>query len=100
MSCGGLGCAGTYFRNNRRWPISGIGAATFFMNALEALDDTRQSWLQIWLQNWLQWREGVEAGRTLPEAIEELEKLAQERGKITEIETIKAWLILAVDTNI
>ena len=71
-----------------------------FVNAPETLADGHRSQLQIWLQNRLHGREGVEAGRTLPVAIEELEKLAQERGAIGEIETIRTWLITAADTDL
>lgn len=70
-----------------------------FVNAPEALADTQRTQLHIWLQNRRHGREGVEAGRTLPVAIDELEKLAQERGESAEIEVIRAWLISATDAN-
>jgi hypothetical protein len=67
--------------------------------SLSSKADPHQSQLQIWLQNRLHGREGVEAGRTLAVAIEELEKLAKERGDSDEIETIRTWLISAADTG-
>lgn len=70
-----------------------------FVNAPETLDDSRRTQLQAWLQNRLRGREGVEAGRTLPVATEELEKLTQERGETVEIETIRDWLISAAKSN-
>lgn len=65
------------------------------MNAAEALTDSHRFQLQTWLHG----REGVEAGRTLPVAIEELEKPVKEQGGSDKINTLGAWLISATGTG-
>jgi exodeoxyribonuclease-1 len=63
-----------------------------FVSAPEALADPRRTQLQTWLENRRHGREGIEAGRTLLVAIEELEKLPQEKSESVACEEIRAWL--------
>jgi exodeoxyribonuclease-1 len=63
-----------------------------FVNAPDALADSYRGQLKIWLQNRRHGREGVEAGRTLKDALEELDRLTQEQGEGTQISKIRAWL--------
>ena len=62
-----------------------------FMNAPEALSTERRGQLQAWLENRRHGRDDVEAGRTISEAIEELNKDTT-ADQVPEIETIRSWL--------
>ncbi len=59
-----------------------------FENAPEALANAKHEQLQAWLQNRRCGREGVETGRTIGDAISELEEVPQSH----EAEVIMAWL--------
>ena len=61
------------------------------MNAPEALSTERRGQLQAWLENRRHGRDDVEAGRTISEAIEELNKDTT-ADQVPEIETIRSWL--------
>ena len=63
-----------------------------FVNAPDALADSYRGQLEIWLQNRRHGREGVEAGRTLKAAREELDRSTQEQGEGTQIPQIRVWL--------
>lgn len=62
-----------------------------FVNAPEAIPTAQRDQLQTWLENRQHGREGIEAGRTISEAIEELNKdtTAYEARKI---KAIRSWL--------
>jgi len=63
-----------------------------FVNAPEAMPTARRNQLLTWLENRRHGREGVDAGRTLPVAWEELEKLTQEKGDSKKLVAIRDWL--------
>jgi exodeoxyribonuclease-1 len=62
-----------------------------FVNAPKAMSTARRDQLQIWLENRRRGREGIEAGRTISEALTELEKEIPD-GQSLEAETIFSWL--------
>ncbi len=64
-----------------------------FANAPEAFSTARHEQLQAWLNNRRHGRDGVEAGRTLADALLELEKLETEHPSGSElIAAIRLWL--------
>ncbi|NOC84537.1 exonuclease domain-containing protein [Ruegeria sp. HKCCD6428] len=64
-----------------------------FANAPEALSTARHKQLQAWLNNRRHGRDGVEAGRTLADAISDLEKVETEHPAGSEpLTAIKHWL--------
>ena len=63
-----------------------------FENAPASLGRDRRERLSAWLRNRRCGRDGVETGRTLAEAQEELRKLEEERGQTTEAREIGKWL--------
>ena len=67
-----------------------------FQNAPEVLSEGARTALQAWQGNRLHGREGVEAGRTVPAALDELEKLAAEHDETQELAQIRAWLLSLV----
>ena len=54
-----------------------------------ALQPERRHMLEVWLQNRLQGRDGVEAGRTIGDALRELE---QSTGPTDALSAIRVWL--------
>ncbi|MDG1431650.1 MAG: exonuclease domain-containing protein [Paracoccaceae bacterium] len=64
-----------------------------FVNAPAAMTTARRDQLQNWLNNRRHGRDGVEAGRTLADAMSDLEHIETERPADSEtIATIKHWL--------
>ncbi|WP_071691551.1 exonuclease domain-containing protein [Nioella sediminis] len=64
-----------------------------FVNAPEFMPTARRDQLQTWLNNRRHGREGVEAGRTLADAMSDLEKVETEYPASSEpIAAIKIWL--------
>jgi len=64
-----------------------------FVNAPEAMPIARHNQLLTWLENRRHGREGVDAGRTIADALADLEKVEMERPADGEsIATIKRWL--------
>jgi len=64
-----------------------------FVNAPEALAGTRRAGLQNWMENRRHGRDGVEAGRTLADAMSDLEQAETERPADSGfIAAIKRWL--------
>ncbi|CUH45461.1 exonuclease domain-containing protein [Ruegeria atlantica] len=64
-----------------------------FVNAHEVMPTTRRDQLQTWLNNRRHGRDGVEAGRTLADAMADLEKVETDRPADGEsIAAIKHWL--------
>lgn len=64
-----------------------------FVNAPEFMSTARRAQLQTWLNNRRHGREGVEAGRTLADAMSDLEKVETEHPAGSEpIAAIKNWL--------
>jgi len=63
------------------------------VNAPEVMSTAQRDQLQTWLENRRHGREGVDAGRTLQDALADLEKVEMERPADGEsIATIKRWL--------
>ncbi|AML50185.1 hypothetical protein [Falsihalocynthiibacter arcticus] len=62
-----------------------------FMYAPEAIPTAQRDQLQTWLENRQHGREGIEAGRTISEAIEELNKDTT-AYEAREIKAIRSWL--------
>ncbi|MEM6375649.1 MAG: hypothetical protein AAF686_05370, partial [Pseudomonadota bacterium] len=64
-----------------------------FRHAPESLSEGDRSALRAWNSNRLHGREGVEAGRTVTAALEEVEKLFSDLGETQELSQIRAWLL-------
>lgn len=69
-----------------------LGRRIVFFECPEMLHPDRRRMLEVWLQNRRHGREGVEAGRTIPRAIEELEKVEQAEEISAAVEEIRHWL--------
>lgn len=69
-----------------------LGRRIVFLEQPEVLRPELRQGLETWLQNRLHGREGVEAGRTLGDALEEMEKLAGDGDDQDALNDIRAWL--------
>lgn len=69
-----------------------LGRRIVFLEQPDALKPERRRGLEVWLQNRLDGRDGVLAGRTLGDAMAELEELAADAGDQGAINTIREWL--------
>ncbi|MFX0546123.1 exonuclease domain-containing protein [Roseovarius sp. S1116L3] len=58
----------------------------------EALQPERRQMLEAWLQNRLQGRDGVEAGRTLGDALTDLESIVKDETNASALLEIQHWL--------
>jgi exodeoxyribonuclease I len=63
-----------------------------FYGQPDALETERRQLLEVWLQYRLQGRDGVEAGRTLGDAVKEAEDIANKRGAPEGLAQIHNWL--------
>jgi exodeoxyribonuclease-1 len=71
-----------------------LGRRLVFLEEPSALQPAVREQFEAWLHNRRNGREGVTAGRTLTDALDEVGKLAEEadENQIEAIETIRAWL--------
>lgn len=84
------------FEDNR---LRELGRRIVFLEKPDVLRPELRQGFETWMHNRLQGREGVEAGRTVIDALDEIKKAQSEPNGPPEVETIKAWLnSLAVST--
>jgi exodeoxyribonuclease I len=70
-----------------------LGRRLIFLEEPSALDPQSRDQLEGWLKNRRNGREGVKAGRTIADALEELDKLGNETAdRATAVDEIKDWL--------
>jgi exodeoxyribonuclease-1 len=69
-----------------------LGSRLIFENAPSALNKLQRGQLEVWLHNRRHGRDGVQAGRTLTAAQDELAKLIAENGASQETTAIESWL--------
>lgn len=69
-----------------------LGRRLIFENAPATLDKARRSQLEAWLENRREGKDGVETGRTLAAARDELDRLIAEKGESRELSAIVNWL--------
>ena len=58
----------------------------------DALQPERRQMLEVWLQNRLQGRDGVEAGRTIGDALIDLEGIVADETNASALQAIRRWL--------
>ena len=71
-----------------------LGRRLVFLEEPSALQPAVREQFETWLHNRRNGREGVTAGRTLTDALDEIAKLSEEANgnRAEEIEIIRAWL--------
>ena len=69
-----------------------LGRRIVFLDQPEVLRPELRQGLETWLHNRLHGREGVDAGRTLGDALADLEALEIGENNASELQDIRSWL--------
>jgi exodeoxyribonuclease-1 len=69
-----------------------LGRRIVFLEQPDALRPERRQGLEAWLQNRLEGRDGVVAGRTIGDAVEDLDGLEMDASNSAAVEAIRRWL--------
>jgi exodeoxyribonuclease-1 len=69
-----------------------LGRRIVFLEQPDALRPELRQGLEAWLQNRLQGREGVDAGRTIGDAVQDLDGLDVDGSNSAAVEAIRRWL--------
>ncbi|WP_413717945.1 hypothetical protein [Silicimonas sp. MF1-12-2] len=69
-----------------------LGRRIVFLERPDALRPELRTGLETWLHNRLHGREGVEAGRTIADAVCDLEGVTADENNTTALKEIRRWL--------
>ena len=69
-----------------------LGRRIVFLERPEVLRPELRRGLEVWLYNRLQGREGVEAGRTIEDALADLDGITADENNAATLQEIRRWL--------